>query len=346
MTNTRVTPPVVPLSADDLEAYKAQRRPSEFGGCYMCQGLFVKATGGLGCSCQIGYYADMGNIAEIDMGAFVKGPLLRYIRESFKDGYEPFEMCARCYSKTAKYPELDLETSVAIHVEPSNSCNLWCSVCLCTEERRSNNEPPRVNLDVAAFEKMLHEIKAAGLTMGTLALVGYGEPLFNSDTPRMAAMGRALFPDAYIFIDTNCNFGTRRAREIADCGLSEVRLALDGVDQESYEGYRRGGNFAKAVAFTRHLADAVRETGSGTKLIWKYIMFNHNDGEDQLRLAIGMAKELGVEIQFDYTFGDRASKRSKEDLDKIIGSARTSFNLDRDAQKAIDRHIAEAAEQE
>lgn len=333
------------LSEQDIAALKSGRRETQFGGCFMCHGLFIKADQTLGCSCQVGYTANLGDIVSIDVGAHLHGPLLRYIRESFKEGYEPFPRCGTCYSKNTKYPEIDLDHGVLLHVEPSNSCNLWCEVCLCTDERKSANPPPRVNLSFAAFEKMVADIHGKGIPINTLALVGYGEPLFNSDTPRMARLVRKLYPNSCIFLDTNANFGARRAKEIADCGFSNIRLALDGVDQKSYQDYRQGGDFAKAIAFTRQLVAEIQASGSATKVIWKYILFRHNDSDDQLHQAILMAAEIGIEIQFDYTVGILASRRTKEELEGAIGNARTGANLDMNAQKAVTEFIESAAEQ-
>jgi MoaA/NifB/PqqE/SkfB family radical SAM enzyme len=96
---------------------------------------------------------------------------------------------------------------------------------------------------------MLNDLKTGEMDVQTIALVGFGEPLFNSRTHDMAALGRRLFPRAHIYLDTNANFGKRRAEEIADCGLNEIRLGIDGIDQASYSGYRKNGNFQKAFAF-------------------------------------------------------------------------------------------------
>lgn len=338
----RVTPPIVKFFADRIPDYVKERRRTDFGGCFMCHGVFVKADESLGCSCQIGYYADLGNIARVDMGQFIRGPLLRYIRDSFKEGYEPFRMCGSCVSRTMEYPKVDLDREVFLHVEPSNRCNLWCEICLCTDERKSSNMPPRVNLPYSSFAKMVREIKAARLRLNTLALVGFGEPLFNTDTPRMATITRELFPDAYIFLDTNANFGLRRAKEIANCGLNEIRLALDGVDQGSYRGYRVGGDFQKALGFTQWLVAEIRATGSPTRALWKYILFDHNDTDEQLHRAVTMAKALEIDITFDYTVGPKASRRSKVEIDRIVGAAHTSANLDMEAQALMAKQLAEA----
>ena len=329
------TPKVRPITEDMIPTLRARRRKTAFGGCYMCSGIFVKADRTLGCSCQIGYYANLGDIAATDVGAFVNGPVIRYIRESFKAGYEPFDMCGSCVSRAMEYPPEWHETDIAVHVEPSNQCNLFCEICLCTDERKSSNTPPRVNLDYDAFEKMVRDIAAAGLRIRRLALVGFGEPLFSSEVPRMTAVARATFPEAFIFMDTNANFGEKRAEEIANCGFDEIRLSIDGVDQRSYEAYRKRGNFEKTIAFARRLAAAVRETDSTTKLIWKYILFRHNDRDDQIRAAVQMADELKIEIQFDVTVGSEASSRSLDEINAILDGHRIGSNLDLDAQRKM-----------
>ncbi len=331
----KTTPPMTKFSEEDLAKYMKERKPTKFGGCFMCYGLFLKADGTLGCSSQVGYYADLGNIKDLNTAEHINGPLLRYIRESFKAGYEPFSMCSRCVTKSMDYPESDLDDGVTLHIEPSNRCNLWCDVCICTRERNSANTPARVDLDYDAFEKMMRELHEAGVTVNGLSIAGYGEPLFNSDTPRMCMLARSLYPNATITIDTNANFGLKRAKELANCGFSEIRLALDGVDQQSYEGYREGGNFEKALNFSRHLLQNVRETQSPTKVVWKYILFEHNDKDEHLRAAATLANEIGAELVFSKSAGIRASTRSLDEIYALVGDTQTRVNLDMSAHKLV-----------
>jgi hypothetical protein len=84
------------------------------------------------------------------------------------------------------------------------------------------------------------------------------------------------------------------------------------VDQSSYEAYRRNGEYDKALQFTKDLAAEIRRTGSSTRALWKYILFNHNDRDDQILAAVKMASEIGVPITFDGTVGANASRRTSE----------------------------------
>jgi molybdenum cofactor biosynthesis enzyme MoaA len=318
-----MTKPMTPESTfvtdADIEHYRASRKETTFQGCTQLYQFFVKADGRMSCSCM-GYWNILADMRSIDAGNYFNGPMMQYIRESFAAGYEPFSFCDGCASRLSTYEAKDLNYRfIDLHIEPSSQCNLFCEACLCTFERLSQNPPARMILDYGLFRKSLYEIKGAGLSLRTLALVGFGEPLFNSRTPDMARLGRELFPDASIYVDTNANFGKRRAQELADCGLNVIRLALDGIDEDSYQLYRRNGNFAQALQFTRDLAEEIRRTNSPTRALWKYILFDHNDRDDQLLQAVSMAREIGIAIEFDGTVGGNASKRAPAEIEAIVG---------------------------
>lgn len=330
------TPEQTLLSPELIPTFRSKRSRTTFGGCYMCSGIFVKADNSLGCSCMIGYYYSLGDISKINMAEFLEGPLMNYIRESFKEGYEPFDFCKHCVSRSTNYPHnADPDNSrssdvqnITIHVEPSNRCNLWCEACICTNERNSSNSPKRVDLKYAAFHKMVSEIKSTGINVKVVAFVGFGEPLFNSDVPEMARLVRSLYPNCYIYLDTNANHGLKRAEEISNCGIDEVRLALDGVDQVTYEAYRKGGHFDKAIMFSQKLVEAIQRNESRTRPLWKYILFKNNDKDEHILRAIEIANAMGIEISFDLTAGECASTRPLSEVQSIVKSSKIGMNLD------------------
>jgi hypothetical protein len=314
-----LTPDLKYVSESQIDELRANRVATTFQGCTQLYQYFVKSNGAISCSCMR-YWDILADARDIDAGEFFNGKIMRFIRECFSEGYEPFAFCEGCPSRLSNYESKDLEYKfIDLHIEPSNQCNLFCEACLCTYERSTENTPARVGLEYELYEKTLREIHRAGLSLRHLALVGFGEPLFNSRTPDMARIARELFPNAFIFVDTNGNFGKRRAEELANCGINEVRLALDGIDQASYAPYRRSGDFSQALQFSRELAEAIRETGSSTRAIWKYILFNHNDSDQQILTAVRMAAEIGLPIIFDGTVGANASLRTSAELEALVG---------------------------
>lgn len=302
-----------------IDEFRSARVPTEFKGCTQLYQLFVKSNGMLSCSCMR-YWDILADIRDIDTGEFFNGKIMQFIRECFGEGYEPFPFCEGCPSRLSSFESSDrIYKWIDLHIEPSNQCNLFCEACLCTYERSTQNTPARLSLDYGLYEKTLREVHRAGLSLRNLALVGFGEPLFNSRTPDMARLARELFPNAHIFVDTNANFGKRRVEELANCGINEIRIALDGVDQASYEIYRSNGNFDRVLQFSRDLVQAIRDTKSSTRAVWKYILFKHNDSDEQILTAVRMASETAIPIIFDGTVGQNASLRTPAELEALVG---------------------------
>lgn len=319
---------VTPASIPD---FRSRRQPTRFTGCDQVDQIFLKANGKITCSCQR-YFHVLADAREIDVGQWFNGEMQRYIRESFLAGEEPFDFCASCLSRLSSRASIQpIERTIRLHIKPSSYCNLYCELCACTFERRSDNPPPRSNLDFDLFATKLSEIVRADLSVAEVAFVGYGEPLFNSRVHDMASLSRRLFPQSRIFMDTNANFGDRRAEEIADCGLDEIRLGIDGCDQPTYAAYRESGNFAKAYAFAGKLASAIRAKSSTTRAVWKYILFRHNDSDEQIAQAVRMADQIGIPIIFDLTHGELASKRPIEQIRTAIGDHKLGSNIDLEA---------------
>jgi Radical SAM superfamily len=323
-----LTPAETRITAELIPEYRTQQHATHFASCSQVNQIFLKADGKISCSCMR-YHHILAEAKAVNMAEFFNGDVMRYIRESFIAGKEPFAFCQGCPSRVSHYAVMQsTSTVVNLHIEPSSQCNLFCGVCTCTYERLSDNPPSRRDLDFDLYAKMLNELNAGKMTIRNIAFVGFGEPLFNSRTHDMAALGRRLFPDARLYLDTNGNFGERRAEEIADCGLNEIRLGIDGIDQTTYVGYRKNGNFQKAFAFAGRLAASIRAKGSKTRAIWKYILFSHNDRDEHVIAAIKMADQIGIDLIFDTTVGDLASRRSIEEIRQLAGERGFACNID------------------
>jgi pyruvate-formate lyase-activating enzyme len=285
-----------------------------FKSCRMCAGLFIKSSGKLACECNVGYHSEIGDADAQHVGAFLRGPLLQHIRASFATGREPFPHCAKCFVRLTR--ELCVERGIDIHVEPVNFCQLSCPYCTATIEKAT-----KVNrtLPLRVFQKALAEIAASAIGVNDIIFVGYGEPLLHPELPIMVQCARGLFPSCRIIIDTNANFPPSKAQAIANCGASLIKMSVDGANQATYGVYRIGGSFDKAMIFAKALAEACCASHSATRLSWKYILFNHNDGDDQIKSAVRQAAELGVEIAFDVTCSPNYSQRPLSEILAVAG---------------------------
>ena len=75
-----------------------------------------------------------------------------------------------------------------------------------------------------------------------------------------------------------------------------MTFSIDGATAESYAKYRQRGNFAKAIGNLRAAADEKRRAGRDVPFInWRYILFTHNDSDEEMSLARTMAAEMGVD---------------------------------------------------
>jgi len=79
---------------------------------------------------------------------------------------------------------------------------------------------------------------------------------------------------------------------IGDEFLDEIYVSCDGADQKSYEKYRRNGLINTVLQF---MVDAKRRDGRKPQVVWKYILFEFNDSNEQIITAQKRAMDIGVD---------------------------------------------------
>jgi hypothetical protein len=108
---------------------------------------------------------------------------------------------------------------------------------------------------------------------------------------------KARFPHVYLYTSTNgLALSEAQARRLAHSGIDEVTFSIDGATAESYAQYRRRGDFHKAIATLRAMADEKSRSGRDVPFLnWRYILFRWNDSDEEMREARRMASDLGVD---------------------------------------------------
>jgi hypothetical protein len=94
-----------------------------------------------------------------------------------------------------------------------------------------------------------------------------------------------------------------------DSGLDLLRLSVDGAYEESYVKYRVGGRLEAPLALMRAIRDGRREIVSRLRVEWKYILFEWNDSDEEIREAARLAEELEVDLRFCLTHTPGRSAR-------------------------------------
>lgn len=174
-----------------------------------------------------------------------------------------------------------------VSIEPSSVCNLACPQCPVGEGdiSRGNNY-----LSLEEYSSLLGEIAP---TTTLLSLYFQGEPIMHKQFTDFIK----LASEQGIYTQTSTNgqlLSTEICRGLVQAGLDRIIVSVDGLDQESYEEYRKGGNFEKVKEGIRNLVNTRKELGSKAPLvILQFLVFKHN--EHQLPEVKEMADQLGAD---------------------------------------------------
>lgn len=222
------------------------------------------------------------------------------LRRHLAEGVFPWPECGPCRVKTLhaeRAPDMTPREIPIIHLEPTSVCNLRCPGCHATEVMEGRTPRRRTFFPFEKFKDLVDNID---IPVRHIAFCGYGEPLLNVDVPRMIAYAKSrLSPPPYCSIDTNANIRNLDVEALIASKVDLIRFALDGAFQENYEQYRRRGDLELALTFMRRVAAERDRQGASTMLVWKYVMFAHNDSLEEIETAIRLCAEIGV--GFDYS---------------------------------------------
>lgn len=170
-------------------------------------------------------------------------------------------------------------------LEPTSKCNLRCPLCI--SGRREIGRKPDMSYE--AFQLIYDQF-----TDGCEALTfhNFGEPLINKELPNMVAYAKRN-GTGFTFLSTNATLIDEWwARQLAQCGLDQVFVAVDGLTQKTYETYRVGGELARVKQNIRRLMKTVNADGSKLEVALQFIVFKHN--EHELDGLYEWAVDLGV----------------------------------------------------
>jgi radical SAM protein with 4Fe4S-binding SPASM domain len=177
---------------------------------------------------------------------------------------------------------------VIAQVEPSNTCNLACPMCLTTSETGAR---PAALLPLDLFRKFIDE---TGDYLLLLILWGWGEPFLNPDLFRMIEYAKSK--NILVHSSTNGNLPLigDRADELVASGLDSLVFGVDGATEETYSRYRRGGSLALVQKNIRAVVEARARKGSSVpRLNLRFVVMKHN--EHEIPAAKQMAMDLGVD---------------------------------------------------
>ena len=176
-----------------------------------------------------------------------------------------------------------------ISVEPANFCQLRCPECSigqATNEKKSESRFFKKTM----FRKLIDELKP---TLTHVIFYFQGEPLLNGNLSGMIRYAH----DAGIYTSTSTNAQMLHggmAKALVKSGLDKLIVSIDGINQETYEKYRRGGSLEKAIEGVKNIVAMKKKLKSTTPFLEiQFLVLKTN--ENQLAEMKKLAKTLGAD---------------------------------------------------
>ena len=194
-------------------------------------------------------------------------------------------------------PQRDLNVPALpsrLYVECTAACNISCDQACCAPETGITRTRQAGMLDFELFRRVIDE---AGPALVRIDFFNYGEAFLHKRAIEMCEYIKSRFPHIFLYTSTNgLAFTEEQVRRLVRSGIDEVTFSIDGATPGSYAKYRKRGDFDKAVRNMRLAVDEKRALGRDVPYInWRYILFTHNDSDDEMNLARAMASEIGID---------------------------------------------------
>ncbi len=159
---------------------------------------------------------------------------------------------------------------LTLAIESTAKCNLFCPMC-----PRENFYFPARDMELPLFRKIIDESKDF---LEFAVPYGVGEPLLNPEIYDMIRYCRELgVPTG---ISTNATTLTEdAARRLIEAGLDYIIFAFDGATAETYEKYRKGGNFERVRANILTFLEVKKQLKSRIFCIIQMVRLNENRHE-------------------------------------------------------------------
>jgi len=172
-------------------------------------------------------------------------------------------------------------------VEPTNHCNLACPLCPTGSGTLGVTQG---FMDLGNYVRLINELSPE---LETILLWGFGEPLLHPEIFRMIAEAHSRGITTKVSTNGQCFGGREQCEEIVTCGLTQLRVSLDGLSDKTLQVYRRGASFEKIIAGLNYIIEAKRRLKSSNPLILlQFIAMKHNEHEANRIKAL--ADEMGI----------------------------------------------------
>jgi MoaA/NifB/PqqE/SkfB family radical SAM enzyme len=205
------------------------------------------------------------------------------------EGLEPSKIANWFLTESSVHfkPEKPWGMPAIIQIEPTNRCNLQCEGC----PAGGGMERSKGAMDPVLFRKLVDELADYLLV---ILFWDWGEPFLHPNAYEMihhahrAGIKVLSSTNGHVFAEED------HARRVVESGLDALVFSVDGIQQDSYQRYRKTGTLKQVTAGIRNVIAQKRHLCSRTPLVnLRFIIMRHNEHEvDQLD---AFAAELEVD---------------------------------------------------
>ncbi len=264
--------------------------------------MVLLCDGRLVCGCADPYGKRVLGDARTGVSAVWTGETASALRRDINHGGSKF--CGDCPLKLPlkgddKVSPPQRDPNVAplpsrLYIECTAACNISCNQACCAPETGITRTRKAGMLDFELFTRVVDE---AAPSLARIDFFNYGEAFLHKRAVEMCEYIKARYPHVYLYTSTNgLAFTEEQARRLARSGIDEVTFSIDGASPERYVQYRQRGDFAKAIRNLSALVDEKHAQGLDVPFVnWRYILFTHNDSDEEMQRARTMAAAIGVD---------------------------------------------------
>lgn len=190
-----------------------------------------------------------------------------------------------------------------LRLEASSFCQLKCPSCPTGEGQTGQNHVGLGFLKAHQFEKLLAE----NSFLERIELSNWGEIFLNKEIAEIFRMAHEKSITVHASNGVNLNNASDEALEAAVLyKVEHLTCSIDGASDETYEVYRRRGNFSEVIRHIKKLNEYKKKHNSDwPKLTWQFVIFGHN--EHELPKARKMAAELGMKFRPKLSWDEKFS---------------------------------------
>lgn len=211
----------------------------------------------------------------------------------------------------------------SIRLEACTICQLDCPACYIRQDPEGVAKGcGNGMLSFENFKKIVDDNN-----FETIELSNHGEIFLNPELVKM--MEYAYKKGIKLTADNGVNLNKltdEQAEALVKYQFDNIVVSIDGASQETYQQYRRHGNFDKVIEHIERINFYKKKYKSEKPdLNWKFILFGHN--EHEVKKAQKLAKKLHMEIFFvtnwDPSFSPVKDRELVKKLTGVTGKTHT-----------------------